>query len=932
MNKFTAWDKFKQKSIKSKVVNKKSVPSALRKIFINRLISENAEICGNFNIDKKPVFTSLIKTQWAGQAQHFSAWLTGILPQLGVWFKQCTSKKYAAGLSIDSILGEEAEKAASLFEGDDRDMFVLARRYAQFLDKHSLFEPAWETPPFNNDNKKCFIFFPEALSDFREYRDLLSASSHVKIISGENTDNLMSHTFYYTNSRREITEAALYIRALHEKRNIAWDNIAVCLPDSEFYEPYTLREFSNRNIPYVKRISKPLTDFPAGQFFRSVISCSSDDFSFSAFIGLALNKNLPWKDEEKINNLVSFGIKNNCICSWPEDENGKEKHINVWEDAFKNPFDYLDDESRRYFFTLKKNLHALRNAKSFSALRKQYFIFRELFFDMDNCSEETDIVLSRCISELSELTELEKQFPDVPALDPFLFLTEYLSEVNYLAQPKTTGVAILPYKTAAAAPFDCHIILGAAQSSISVVYSHLNFLPKKKRDELGITDEDASAAFINFHKFNSRKISAFFCSEHAFSGYEIAHSKINAPLKPKDSYSEDDELCEYFSADYYRNENDIVTSENPILHEYQKKGFLEWKNRRKQSISCEKPVPNQLLEYIHKKAAWNPAYKDKIGVSASSLKTYYQCSLKWLFDRIFCLENAEIETSLVAENISGTVYHTALDMFFTKFAESGEALPKPEINEQNPSLPPSFDKLLKDCINSLFNCLPSLPLNETKTAVQMSSLTARFLKASKDQFIFNLQNFLSFFLCYFAGCRIKSCEKWYQTQKDNFYLTGKTDCILEDKNGNYIIVDFKLGSPPARKDCAGNTDNGLCDFQLPMYITLTEENEKIEIKTALFFSIIYAAPEVIFGRAYDELNEISIPKKDEDCIYRQDETYNLIFEEFDKKAKQYADEIESGNFTVFETDFEACYKCEFSRICRKVYIINGEKNLSLGKR
>ena len=45
MNKFTAWDKFKQKSIKSKVVNKKSVPSALRKIFINRLISENAEIC-----------------------------------------------------------------------------------------------------------------------------------------------------------------------------------------------------------------------------------------------------------------------------------------------------------------------------------------------------------------------------------------------------------------------------------------------------------------------------------------------------------------------------------------------------------------------------------------------------------------------------------------------------------------------------------------------------------------------------------------------------------------------------------------------------------------------------------------------------------------------------------------------------------------------
>ncbi|WP_461248808.1 hypothetical protein, partial [Treponema sp. R6D11] len=34
MNKFIAWDEFKQNSIKSKVQNKKSIPSVLRKIFV----------------------------------------------------------------------------------------------------------------------------------------------------------------------------------------------------------------------------------------------------------------------------------------------------------------------------------------------------------------------------------------------------------------------------------------------------------------------------------------------------------------------------------------------------------------------------------------------------------------------------------------------------------------------------------------------------------------------------------------------------------------------------------------------------------------------------------------------------------------------------------------------------------------------------------
>ncbi|MCL1931410.1 MAG: PD-(D/E)XK nuclease family protein, partial [Treponema sp.] len=80
MEKFIAWDTFKQESIRSKVSDRKSIPSVLRKMFISALIRENAELCAQ---GKPPVFTSLIQVQWAQQADSFASWLTDILPQLG---------------------------------------------------------------------------------------------------------------------------------------------------------------------------------------------------------------------------------------------------------------------------------------------------------------------------------------------------------------------------------------------------------------------------------------------------------------------------------------------------------------------------------------------------------------------------------------------------------------------------------------------------------------------------------------------------------------------------------------------------------------------------------------------------------------------------------------------------------------------------------
>jgi len=951
MEKFIAWDTFKQNSIRSKMKNRQSVPAVLRKMFISALIRENAELCGQ---GKTPLFSSLIRAEWAQSADSFAGWLTEMLPQLGAWFRQTT------GLPIaqieDGTVQEEffttefhggkddfhtktpcssvtsVVNSYSLDGGLAGDLFTLALRYTQFLEQNGLFEPAWETPPFEDMGKECFIFFPESLSDFSEYKELLAASGHVKTISADDAEvqRQPCDVFFYDNSRGEITEAALYILALRKNQNVPWDSISVSIPDDTHYGPYLLREFANRNIPCVRQSGKPLASYPAGQFFAALEGCASADFSFASIKELLLNQHLPWKDGDDIQALIEFGIKNNCITSWKEEKDGREIAVNVWEDAFTRPFGGIKTQTRRFFEDLKQRVSTLCRAASFSDIRRQYFAFRGRFFDMEKVLSETDIVLSRCIAELTYLVEIEKSFPDARIPDHYGFFTGYLREVTYLAQQSSSGVAILPYRTAAAAPFDCHIILGANQSSLSAVFSPLAFLPKSKREKLGITDNDASLTFIKLHRFNSRLPAAFFCSEQTFSGYTIPHSALNAPAKPRQRYSDDPQFSNQFAADLYREESNYYASlhspareqtETAVpseLHQAQKQGFEKWRTRRQYADDRNNALPpdHPLLCAIRDRFCYNEEYKDKFSVSSSSLEPYFQCPLIWIFSRVLHLENVEAETGLMAYNISGDIYHAVLNLFLSELKQTGETIAAPIISGDDkkpaPELPEYYSKLLAEKVETVFESFPRLPSGEYQV---MSMLTARLLRAQKPLFLSRLENFLAEFIYCFAGFKVIATEETYSLPKDNYFLNGRIDCVLEDIRGDspqkdsLVIVDFKTKY---------KIEEGLAHFQLPLYLRLAETKYKKNVDTALFFSITDSKPLVLFG--------VTRGMEEDDCVMRGSERYNEIMNEFDQNAARFAREISGGAFSFSPSRPEQCENCEHNKVCRALYRVYQGKN------
>jgi hypothetical protein len=206
----------------------------------------------------------------------------------------------------------------------------------------------------------------------------------------------------------------------------------------------------------------------------------------------------------------------------------------------------------------------------------------------------------------------------------------------------------------------------------------------------------------------------------------------------------------------------------------------------------------------------------------------------------------------------------------------------------------------------------------------MSALTARLLYAQRADFRYNLEKFIAQFLSFFAGCSVTGTEISYKSERDSFILNGIVDCILKDEANNLKIIDFKLKYLPERKDCTGESEKGLSNFQLPMYITLVEENEKLKTDTALFFSILESKAEALFGVIQDIDGKNKLPKKEENRIMRESERYNEIFKEFNKKAIQFSKEVLKGDFTVFESKSVNCFECSYNQICRTTYVIDRE--------
>ena len=928
MERFIAWDSFKSEAIRSRHQNKASIPSLMRKIFASHLIQENARAVA---ANEEPLFENLINPQFAQEAQSFTNWIAGLLPSLETWRKN----HQAAGLELDA---------------QDRDLQRLHQRYHEFLEEHDRFDPAWEQPPFHDDGNHYIIFYPEILTDFSEYQHILESSSHITLVKTKTTSKNLPQCIFYSNARQELRETALFIRNLVEEKGLSYSDIFVSVPDMEAMAPYLQREFQLYAIPAVFRSGKNLSAYGAGAIFGQIKSCLTSDFSFESLNNLLQNHHLPWKEAELNQQLIAFGIENNCLCSY-KDGNAT---VDVWQEAFKKK--PQEERLKNMYETLRREVKRFATATSFEKLREAYFQFRDKFWDMSQASSECDLILGRCITELAGLMDLEQEFPQIQVPDPFGFFLQVLEEKEYLAQTRQRGVSVVPYRLAASAPAGCHIVVGASQKDITLVFQQLGFLSQLKRNRLGLTDVNPSDAFIALYQGHSSQPVRFTAAEKSFSGYAIPHNGLEA-VKQEQDLSTQDFLtgeAELFQAarQGQQHQQDFVPTH------IQQEGFQYWQ-QRVQAVAGSKSVdfhfPHWEENIKAKLQTYVPQDSDQnhklLRISQTHLNEFFTCPRKWYFNRILSLKEPDTQAQLMRDAWMGTIYHEIIRQYLEPLQRCGSTLVPLETDEfKGEYLLPEEEQRLEDAVNLVLHNQSDLsPLTQELLLAQKDAITATAKKfimslcrnfphhqvvALEEKITCQPKQLDSLLETLWSKGQIPSiCKDFPSTAAERqalyqelqaFVLTGQLDCLLNSPEDSLILLDFKLGNPPSPAESTVDDQGMMQNFQMAFYCILYEaQYPERTIDSAAFMTIKDGELNKIFGFESNKLpqREVTVSAKSRDIL-----PYNYTVAATLQYVKDFATAITTCSFPqLAQVDYDTCKECAWKRICRTTYTVGGEK-------
>lgn len=905
LERFISWDKFKGAYASVEQADKNVIPSLLRKIFVSNLIRRNA---------KEKFFKKIINPEFADSADSFTDWIAKILPSLKLWH--------------DLMERSGAEGAGtSAPDEEDSDFEILYTEYKKFLDENNFFEPAWSVPDFSATQNKVLIIYPETLEDFADYIEVFKECPAITLVTMPQEEPPHPACIKYSDSRKELRMTLLAIRKLVADRKAKWTDITLNVPDLETYRPYLERELKNYCIPFVIRAGFPLTSNCAGIIFNEILDCYNSDFSYDSVRALLLDNYIPWKKEfnEVKESLIREGQRMRCICSY--NEKGGQK-IDVWKEALSK----INHDEREYTFysQLKKDITAICQSNTFAAIHVAWMAFKTRYLESSEFSETADKIISRCITELNNLIGIEKDYcqPLGLAVDsPYSFFLNELSKKTYTPQNSATGISVFPYKLSAAAAYKFQFVIDASQNNIELPFKRLSFLNAGKRTLLKLTDEDkrfnASKAFIRLYaKSGDATMPMFSCAEDTFAGFAIAHTYLSTT--EKNPYEEELEKSDFIHSEkswfLSLSKDHFEKAGSPSLSQAQQKQFHRWYSFNSSRYSA--PVPYKVPQALKKKIDWylgenrnihNPlSDKNTITISQSDMKAFFPCPRRWLFDKVLKLEPDSLSTSLIGRYDMGNIHHKVMELY-------GKSL----MNKNQP-LPAVSDDLLEnqDELTETIKDFAYQAIHDPEGEYSKSPLTLKMLESQIPAITDNILNFLRSFCKTFAGYNVRGVEKWYNSCNADrrWNYNGKIDCILtagsnHPEDTGWTIIDYKnsASAMPAAKDTVISDDESLGDFQMPMYITLIRENEKIkDISQAAFYAI----------NAAEDKNHRTVVGKGR-YAKTMDEYENTI-QVFEDYAQNFAQCVENSEYPLTQVDvFEDCSGCNYKSICRYNYTIAG---------
>ncbi|MDR2535321.1 MAG: PD-(D/E)XK nuclease family protein [Treponema sp.] len=925
-NRFIAWDTFKAQTLSINQKDKKPINQAIRTLFASSLLRENAQ-------KGKAFLTDYINPLYASSYSAFIGSLARLFP------------------ALEAVLTRS--KAAEIQEVPYfADLRRIRERYVQFLEDHRLYEPAWNRADFVHSEDRWVLFFPELTEDWEEYREELTALAEqagekpVRIVpldavGSQNQDSLpepiqtivgayAGRYIEFSCAEQEYRWLALMLRRLLDEGPLCPEEIGVSVSQNVDLERL-IQELLLYDIQASPREGLPLTEHPGGRLFAALAACPAEKWSFQVLKNLLLDKAFPWKHNLLIDGLMDFGLQYRCVSGYMEGP----REIDVWERTFEyHPnYAYIYEGAKLrgtdiadFYKKLKTAILGLVQSAHFGELLIKWKQFKKEYFDDAGFNPAINKIIGKAITALKELEKIEQSFPELSgnARDSrgkaFPVFQAYIQEQNYVYQSHQ-GIPIYNYKVAAGICPTVHFIINMNQEDAAAVYTGgISFLREDRKKTLGIQDRDISGEFIKAYRF-SGSFPIFTLSRRTFNGPAIPHRRLfellGTPIAGADLQ---------FTADPYLIEAAMAGGKpapEPGGFQFypskiQKQGWQSFTTLRKPPIAEDlriSPVSDPALRAaLQERLTYQARFrrqrmpqpegtqKDETPyITPTDLNEYIACPFKWVLQKALLLKEKQTEIETIDQRDLGVLYHRILERFFKRIKNEDSSF-----KGENLFLYKTY------IIEETQNALKEARSREGAFQESIYAMLERRITAALTDYL--TQDLSVLMNAEIIGSEY-ALEKTYSPIEPR--LIGKTDLALEYRDGGLILLDFKTGTMPTKKELLLGDREYPEDLQMAAYIAMIEDDgdkDSIKtVKTARFYSIDNRE----FQRVVSEKEE-----HEKDIIPRID--YTQAVEAVDKVFAKVTETMNLGAYPVPKyPKRKNCAGCKVSSVCR-IPFVGGE--------
>jgi RecB family exonuclease len=383
-------------------------------------------------------------------------------------------------------------------------------------------------------------------------------------------------------------------------------------------------------------------------------------------------------------------------------------------------------------------------------------------------------------------------------------------------------------------------------------------------------------------------------SEQTVAGWTIAHSFFT-DVKKDGSLPDDDA---YRNERYWWRNPAVPPNLFPAaLFPLQKNGFRAWTARARTDGAFNlfaTPFP------LGERAFATFLAKPVLSVSATGdLDVFFECSVKWLFKRLFKLDAEDLDAKLLDDEGRGLLYHRILRVFFQRVRdeEPGGVFFSGHIERYRAWL---SDAARDECAHyHAFRGALAAPL----LGAMARAITGKLRRLLRVE-VENFDNWKPAFL-----------EEKLDLKRGALRINGVIDRVSIAPDSDCAIIDYKSGEPPAIKSCwNGENNEPLSRFQLALYIMLYESRGQ---KTA--------------GASFISINKcktVNVVCEDGKTNKRSRENYEATLQTVSEKIDEFARAVRALDFAADVGRYAVCAGCDYCAVCRRTYAL-GETDAAL---